>query len=52
MLKLICGDESEIQKLIGSMGPHVQVLAAYAVNLKHFAWVRLPDPKKPEKKDK
>jgi hypothetical protein len=53
VIKLISNlDAQELEKELNDLGPSAQIVAIYSIQQKHFAWVRLPESPKAEKKGK
>lgn len=50
MIKLLTHLDSEsLAEELNALGPSFEVLSIYAVNQKHFAWVRISQPKAQKK---
>jgi hypothetical protein len=53
MIRLVTNlDASSLESELNSLGPSIEVLSIYAINLRHFAWVRILDLPKAEKRGK
>lgn len=51
MIKLLTDlDAESLEKQLNILGPSIQVLAIYAIHQKHFAWVKVVDQPKRDKK--
>lgn len=50
MIRVISNLDAEALQLeLNRLGPSFDIISIYAIQQKHFAWVRMKDPK-PEKK--
>jgi hypothetical protein len=53
MIKLLTNLEAdELESQLNNLGPSIEILTIYAINQKHFAWVRISSPKVEKKGSK
>jgi hypothetical protein len=45
-------DALSLEKELNGLGPSIEILSIYAINQKHFAWVKILDLPKAEKRGK